>query len=66
MQGYIYYIVFFIFAPKHRLWVLVRRGGSNVYPQSMFKAKIRKISTENFQFLPFKENPYNSDMGVFS
>ena len=31
-----------IFAPKYRLWVLVRtasvpcRGGSNVYPQSMF------------------------------
>ena len=29
-----------IFAPKHRLWVLVRtasaRGGSNEYPQSMF------------------------------
>ena len=24
------------FASKHRLWVLVRRGGSNVYPQSMF------------------------------
>ena len=30
-----------------------RRGGSNVYPQSMFGAKIRKIakfSTENFIF----------------
>ena len=29
--------LFFFFAPKHRLWVLVRigRGGSNVYPQSM-------------------------------
>ena len=26
--------IFLIFAPKHRLWVLV--GGSNVYPQSMF------------------------------
>ena len=41
--------IFLIFAPKHRLWVLVRtasvrRGGSNVYPQSMFLAKIRKIS----------------------
>ena len=27
--------IFLIFAPKHRLWVLVR-GVSNVYPQSMF------------------------------
>ena len=46
-----------IFATKHRLWVLVeppRRGGSNVYPQSMFRAKIRKISnfsSENNRFL---------------
>ena len=35
------YLFFLIFAPKHRLWVLVRtasarRCGSNVYPQSMF------------------------------
>ena len=57
--------IFLIFAPKHRLWVLVRtasprlfaskhrlwvhvrpprRGGSNVYPQFMLCAKIRKIS----------------------
>ena len=38
--------IFLIFAPKHRLWVLVRtrRGGSNVYLQSMFCAKIRKIA----------------------
>ena len=31
-----------------------RRGGSNVYPKSMFLAKIRKIkkkSNENFHFL---------------
>ena len=35
--------IFLIYAPKHRLWVFVRtasarprRGGSNVYPQSMF------------------------------
>ena len=28
-------IVFLVFDPKHRLRVLVR-GGSNVYPQSMF------------------------------
>ena len=43
--------IFLIFAPKHRLWVLVRtashRGGSNVYPQSMFLAKIRKIFKKN-------------------
>ena len=34
-----------------------RRGGSNEYPQSMFWAKIWKISeflTENFQFLEVK------------
>ena len=36
------YILFLIFAQKHKLWVLVRTasssslGGSNVYPQSMF------------------------------
>ena len=34
------YIIFLIFAQKHRLWILVRtasprRGGSNEYPQSM-------------------------------
>ena len=35
--------IILIFAAKHRLWVLVsRRGGSNVYPQSMFKAKNKK------------------------
>ena len=28
--------IFLIFALKHRLWVLVRTGGSNVYSQSMF------------------------------
>ena len=34
-----------------------RDKGSNVYPQSMFGAKIRKISffsTENFHFYNFK------------
>ena len=35
------YIIFLIFAQKHRLWVL---GGSNEYPQSMFWAEIWKIS----------------------
>ena len=34
---------FLIFALKHRLWVLVRTG-SDVYPQGMFSAKIRKLS----------------------
>ena len=33
---------FLIFALKHRLWVRVRTA--SVYPQSMFCAKIRKIS----------------------
>ena len=33
---------FLIFALKHRLWVRVRTA--SVYPQSMFRAKIRKIS----------------------
>ena len=37
---------FLIFPLKHRLWVLARtasvRGGSNVYPQSMFWAKNKK------------------------
>ena len=37
--------IFHIFAPKHRVWVIVRtasarrRGDSNVYPQSMFEQK---------------------------
>ena len=30
------YITFLIFAVKHRLWVLVWTGCSNVYPQFMF------------------------------
>ena len=33
------YIIFLIFAQKHRLWYSLeppRRGGSNEYPQSMF------------------------------
>ena len=47
--------IFLIFAPKHRLWVLVRtasprtasarrfcRGGSNMYPQSMFLSQNNK------------------------
>ena len=38
-----------------------RRGGSNVYPQSMFGAKIRKypkLSIENFQVLELKKSLY--------
>ena len=38
-----------------------RRGGSNMYPQSLFRAKIRKyqkFSTEFFHFLQFKKFLY--------
>ena len=41
------YIIFLIFAQKHRLWYSLespRRGGSNEYPQSMFWAEIWKLS----------------------
>ena len=34
-------IFFLIFAQKHRLWIHL--GGSNAYPQSMFRAKNKKI-----------------------
>ena len=43
--------IFLIFAPKHRLWVLVRTAlpsGSNVYPQSMFWSKKKKEKYQNF------------------
>ena len=37
------YVCFLIIALKHRLWVLVRNlGSSNIYLQSMFRAKISK------------------------
>ena len=36
--------IFLIFAPKHRFWE-PQRGSSNMHPQFMFGAKIRKIST---------------------
>ena len=58
------YIIFLIFNRKHRMWVLIRTaspGGSNEYPQSMFWAKIWKISvffSENFQFLEVKFSLY--------
>ena len=50
------YIIFLISAQTHRLGYSLeppRRGGSNEYPQSMFRAEIWKISaflSENFQF----------------
>ena len=52
------YLFFFIFAPNTDCWYSLeppRRGGSNVYPQSMFGAKIRKkyhffFSDEIFNF----------------
>ena len=55
--------IFLIFDPKHRLWILVRtasarRGGSHVYPRSLFLAKILKILKiphRNFQFLLLKK-----------
>ena len=37
-------LLFFLFLLKHRLWVHVRRGGSNEYPQSMFWSKNKKNS----------------------
>ena len=43
------YIIFLIFAQKHRLWYSLeppRRGGSNEYPQSIFWAEIWKY--QNF------------------
>ena len=41
------YIIFLIFAQKHRLWYSLEMpclGSSNTYPQSMFRAEIWKIS----------------------
>ena len=47
--------IFLIFAPKHRLWVLVttassRRSGSNEYPQSMFWGDAVLTSIHNLCF----------------
>ena len=56
--------VFLIFAPKHRLWVLVRVAvlTSTHNLCLTFGAKIRKISfffsSENFQFLHLKKSLY--------
>ena len=59
------YIIFLISAQKHRLWYSLeppRRGGSDEYPQSMFRAEIWKkyqsFLTENFQFLEVKFSIY--------
>ena len=41
--------IFLIFAPKHRLWVLVRTA-SAIYVLSKNEKKYPKISTENFNF----------------
>ena len=52
------YIIFLIFAQKHRLWYSLeppRRGGSNEYPQSMFWAKVWKISVFYLNFFQFLE-----------
>ena len=56
-------MIIFLVLLKHILWVLVRiprQGGTNVYPQSMFLAKIRKISyffsTETFHFFFQRKN----------
>ena len=48
MQGYTYFFfILFYFLHQHidRVYTSEppRRGGSNMYPQSMFRAKIRKI-----------------------
>ena len=56
------YIIFHISAQKHRLWVLVSRGGPNEYPQSMFLSRNMKnirnfylkifiFRWENFQYV---------------
>ena len=48
--GYAGVYLFFLFLLQN----INRQGGSNVYPQSMFGAKIRKkskIFAENFHFL---------------
>ena len=53
------------FYPKHKLWA-PRRGGSNVYPQSMFLAKYRNCSGDFFsvRFASQKISVYC--MGMFS
>ena len=54
--------IFLIFAPKHRLLVLVRTSLAGAVLTSThnlyFGAKIRKISAENFLFLQLKKILY--------
>ena len=59
------YIIFLISAQKHRLWYsleLPHWGSSNMYPQSIFRAEILKISEffylKIFQFLQVKFSIY--------
>ena len=48
--------IFLIFAPKYRLWVLVRTA--SLFCQSKNKKNIKKNSNENFQFLHLKKSLY--------
>ena len=65
------YIIFLIFAKKHRLWVLVRtasRGSSNEYPQSVLSRNMIYISeflSENFQFSEMNFSIYILNRRVF-
>ena len=48
--GFTGVFIFHMFAPKHRLWVLVKTlqgGGSNMYQQSMFLVKIASYCMGN-------------------
>ena len=52
------YLFFLFLLQKRTLWVPPRRDSSNMYPQSMFWAKRRKISKFsywNFSFLQFQK-----------
>ena len=51
------YIIFLIFALKHRLWVLVRIASPTIYVFSRNMKNIRTLS-ENFQFLQVKFSIY--------
>ena len=62
MQGYTYFFLFFLQSIDCGYSLEPpRRGGSNVYPQSIFRAKVRRISkdfSENFPFLQLKKYLY--------
>ena len=51
------YIIFLIFAQKHRLWVLVRTA-SSIYVLSNNVKNIKVYLSENFQFLEVKFSIY--------